>query len=52
VKDGKVTALIPDADLDGTGEGVAVDADGNIYGALTSRQALKQYVRSGKGATR
>jgi sugar lactone lactonase YvrE len=45
-KDGKVTAFIPDADPDGTGEGVAADADGNIYGALTARQAVKQYVRS------
>jgi len=51
-KDGKVTALIPDADPDGTGEGVAADADGNIYGALTAKQALKQYVRSAKGSTR
>ena len=47
-KDGKVTAFIPDADPDGTGEGVAADADGNIYGALTAKQALKQYVRSSK----
>ena len=47
VKDGKVTALIPDSDPDGTGEGVAADAVGNIYGALTTRQALKQYVRPG-----
>jgi sugar lactone lactonase YvrE len=46
-KDGKVTALIPDSDPDGTGEGVAADALGNIYGALTTRQALKQYVRPG-----
>ena len=51
-KDGKVTALIPDADPDGTGEGVAVDADGNIYGALTARQALKEYVRSSKRPVR
>ena len=51
-KDGKVTALIPDADPDGTGEGVAVDADGNIYGALTAKQALKQYVKPAKGSTR
>src|ERR1700719_1496284 len=29
-KDGKVTALIPDSDPDGTGEGVAADAVGNI----------------------
>jgi sugar lactone lactonase YvrE len=51
-KDGNVTALIPDADPDGTGEGVAADADGNIYGALTAKQALKQYVKSAKGSTR
>jgi sugar lactone lactonase YvrE len=51
-KDGKVTAFIPDADPDGTGEGVAVDADGHIYGALTSKQALKQYVKPAKGSTR
>jgi sugar lactone lactonase YvrE len=44
-KDGKVTALITDSDPDGTGEGVAADASGNIYGALTAKQALKQYVR-------
>ena len=47
-KDGKVTALIPDSDPDGTGEGVAADVDGNIYGALTAKQALKQYVRARK----
>jgi hypothetical protein len=47
-----VTALVPDADPDGTGEGVAVDADGNIYGALTAKQALKQYVKPAKGSTR
>jgi sugar lactone lactonase YvrE len=45
-KDGKVTALITDPDPDGIGEGVAADAQGNIYGALTAKQALKQYVRS------
>jgi len=44
-KDGKVTAWIPDADPDGTGEGVAADANGNIYGALTSKQVLKKYVK-------
>jgi sugar lactone lactonase YvrE len=44
-KDGKVTALISDPDPDGTGEGVAADASGNVYGALTARQALKKYVK-------
>ena len=46
VKDGKVTALIADPDPDGTGEGVAADAQGNVYGSLTAKQALKKYVRS------
>ena len=46
VKDGKVTALISDPDPDGTGEGVTADAQGNIYGSLTAKQALKKYVRS------
>jgi sugar lactone lactonase YvrE len=48
VKDGKVTALITDADPDGTGEGVAADAEGNIYGSLTARQSLKKYMKSPK----
>jgi len=44
-KDGTVTAFVPDPDPDGTGEGVAADARGNIYGALTARHALKKYVK-------
>ena len=51
VKDGKVTAFIPDAPT-GTQEGVAVDAQGNVYGSLTGGPtgavggaALKKYVR-------
>src|SRR5262249_46837468 len=44
-KDGQVTALITDPEEDGIGEGVAADANGNIYGALTARQTLKRYVR-------
>jgi sugar lactone lactonase YvrE len=52
VKDGKVTAFISDADPDGTGEGVAADVDGNIYGALTARQSLKEYVKSTKRPVR
>ncbi len=44
-KDGKVTALISDPDPDGTGEGVAADASGNVYGALTAKQALRKYVK-------
>ncbi|MGH7581684.1 MAG: peptidyl-alpha-hydroxyglycine alpha-amidating lyase family protein [Gemmatimonadales bacterium] len=46
---GEVTALIPDPDEHATGtsaaEGVAVDADGNIYGAEVGPRALKRYVK-------
>ncbi|MEK6405341.1 MAG: peptidyl-alpha-hydroxyglycine alpha-amidating lyase family protein [Acidobacteriota bacterium] len=51
VKDGKVTAFIPDPEPnpDGAGtsaaEGVAVDAKGNIYGAEVGPRALKRYVK-------
>jgi len=49
IKDGKVTAFIPDPDEKATGtsaaEGVAVDAAGNIYGAEVGPKALKRYVR-------
>jgi streptogramin lyase len=51
VKDGTITAFIPD-DPNGTQEGVAVDAQGNVYGSLTGGPtgavggaALKKYVR-------
>ena len=49
--DGFVTAFIPDPepDQDNSGtsgaEGVAVDADGNIYGAEVGPRAIKKYVR-------
>ena len=46
-RDGKVTARIPDPDPEGSQEGVAADAKGNIYGSLTGGMALKKYVRSG-----
>jgi len=49
VNDGKVIAFIPDPVEKGTGtlaaEGVAVDRDGNIYGAEVGPRALKKYVR-------
>lgn len=51
VKDGFVTAFIPDpeSDQDNSGtsaaEGVAVDAEGNIYGAEVGPRAVKKYVR-------
>ena len=43
-KDGMVTTRIPDPDPEGSQEGVAADAKGNIYGSLTGGMALKQYV--------
>jgi sugar lactone lactonase YvrE len=50
LKDGKVTAFIPDPQKDlrqGTlaAEGVAVDADGNVYGAEVGPRKLQKYVR-------
>lgn len=48
-KDGSVTAFIPDPDEDARGtsaaESVAVDHDGNIYGAEVGPRALKKYVK-------
>ncbi len=51
VKDGKVTAFIPDPEPDpekvitSGAEGVAADAGGNIYGAEVGTRALKKYVK-------
>jgi sugar lactone lactonase YvrE len=45
-KDGKVTGFIPDPDPNGSQEGVAADAKGNIYGSLTGGMALKKYVKA------
>jgi sugar lactone lactonase YvrE len=51
VKDGKVTAFIPDPEPDpervitSGAEGVAADARGNIYGAEVGTRALKKYVK-------
>jgi DNA-binding beta-propeller fold protein YncE len=49
VKDGTVTAFIPDPDTTqrstSSAEGVAVDRNGNIYGAEVGQRALKRYVR-------
>jgi sugar lactone lactonase YvrE len=46
--DGKVTAFIPDPDPKGSSsaaEGVAVDRNGNIYGAEVGPMDLKNYVK-------
>jgi NHL repeat len=49
VADGKVLAFIPDPVDIATGtsaaEGVAADADGNVFGAEVGPRALKKYVR-------
>jgi sugar lactone lactonase YvrE len=49
VKDGKIQAFIPDPDEKATGtsaaEGVAVDAQGNIYGAEVGPKAVKKYTK-------
>jgi sugar lactone lactonase YvrE len=50
-KDGKVTAFIPDTEPDpekvvtSNAEGVAADAQGNIYAAEVGPRALKKYVK-------
>jgi sugar lactone lactonase YvrE len=50
-KDGKVTAFIPDSEPDpekvvtSNAEGVAADAQGNVYGAEVGPHALKRYVK-------
>jgi sugar lactone lactonase YvrE len=49
LKDGKVIAFIPDPAEDAKGtsaaEGVAADAQGNIYGAEVGPRGVKKYVR-------
>jgi sugar lactone lactonase YvrE len=48
-KDGKVLYFIPDPEMNPTGtsaaEGVAVDAQGNVYGAEVGPKAVKKYVK-------
>ena len=50
-KDGFVTAFIPDPEPDqdnsatSAAEGIAVDAEGNIYGAEVGPRAVKKYVK-------
>jgi sugar lactone lactonase YvrE len=49
IKDGKVTAFIPDPVSDGStsgAEGVAVDHQGNVYGAEVALMDLKKYVKN------
>jgi sugar lactone lactonase YvrE len=45
-RDGKVTTTIPDPDqAEGSQEGIAADARGNLYGSLTGGMALRRYVK-------
>jgi sugar lactone lactonase YvrE len=50
-RDGKVTAFIPDPEPDpekvvtSAAEGIAADAQGNVYGAEVGPRALKRYVK-------
>ena len=48
-KNAKVIAFIPDTAVDppstSAGEGIAVDAAGNIYGAEVGQRAVKKYVK-------
>ena len=46
VKDGKVTAFIPQTDpAIGSPEGLGVDDDGNIYGAYQSQHMVRKFVK-------
>ena len=49
-KDGQVEAFILDPDPNGSQEGVAADARGNVYGSLTGGMALKRYVKGKSGS--
>jgi hypothetical protein len=47
-KDGRVTAFIPDpapSGVSSAAEGVAVDHQGNVYGAEAGPKDLKKYVK-------
>jgi sugar lactone lactonase YvrE len=47
VKDGKVTAFIPQADpVIGAPEGLGADDDGNIYGAYQTQGMVRKFVKS------
>lgn len=47
VKDGKVTAFIPQTDPRiGAPEGLGVDGDGNIYGAYQAQRMVRRFVKN------
>jgi DNA-binding beta-propeller fold protein YncE len=46
VKDGKVTAFIPEPSADaGTPEGVGVDEAGNVYGGYTAKMTVRRFAK-------
>jgi hypothetical protein len=46
VKDGKVTAFIPEPSVEaGVPEGVGVDDAGNVYAGWTAKMAVRRYVK-------
>ena len=46
VKDGKVTAFIPEPSVEaGAPEGVGVDDAGNVYTGWTAKMAVRRYVK-------
>jgi sugar lactone lactonase YvrE len=52
VKDGKVTAFINIAGISQMPEGVAADAEGNIYGGFTANQTVKKFTKTDRRAER
>jgi hypothetical protein len=46
VKDGKVTAFIPEPSVEaGAPEGVGVDDAGNVYAGWTAKMAVRRYLK-------
>ena len=46
VKDGKVTAFIPEPSVEaGAPEGIGVDDTGNVYAGWTAKMAVRRYVK-------
>ena len=46
VKDGKVTAFIPEPSVEaGAAEGIGVDDAGNVYAGWTAKMAVRRYVK-------
>jgi len=50
VKDGKVTAFISNTGTEQMPEGVAADAEGNVYGGFTANQTVKKFTKTDRRA--